>query len=318
MASPSSPSNGRRPDRTLRIITIVAFIPALALLTPSGVVTARPLPAIGLVPMAMSLVVSMAALGSKKSSSRMRPMADSIVAVSLMIVMVFRSVHSLSRIKERNDGILLPACKTDLYSYRSSWITLAENYWLSAGSAMLCAYGIVPMMVNLYVDLPVPFPTKTEDNANELPSCIHTYLALRALPSLFEPEPCPNCDYTPPSKSLFPRWQRQHSHVALPTEDPDDEENDQEHAARHPQVQIVSRSGGPGHSRSVKEIYQPPFSERTQGDEDANARESSEFQTSGFNTPRQSAETLESERRVSSEGSEETVRRDGKGVESLV
>ncbi|KAM0692419.1 hypothetical protein Q7P36_008622 [Cladosporium allicinum] len=267
MASLSRPSNGRRPDRTLRIITIVAFVPALALLIPSGVVTARPLPAIGLVPMAMSLVVSMAALASKKSSSRMRPMADSIVAVSLMIVMVF------------------------------SWITIAENYWLSAGSAMLCAYGIVPMMVNF---------------------CIHTYLALRALPSFFEPEPCPNCDYTPPSKSLLPRWQRQHSHVALPTEDPDDQENDQEHAARHPQVQIVSRGGGPGHSRSVKEIYQPPFSERAQGDEDANARESSEFQTSGFNTPRQSAETLESERRVSSEGSEETVRRDGKGVESLV
>jgi hypothetical protein len=65
----------------------------------------------------------------------------------------------------------------------------------------------------------------------------------------------------------------------------------------------------------VKEIYQPPFSER---DEDANARESSEFQTSGFNTPRQSAETLGSEVRVSSEDSGETVRRDGKGVESLV
>ena len=168
MASPPSVYNGRRPDRTLRIITIVAFVPALALLIPSGVVTARPLPAIGLVPMAMSLVVSMAALGSKKSSSRMRPMADSIVAVSLMIVMVFRSVHSLPRRKERKDGILLPARETDLCFYYSSWITLAENYWLSAGSAMLCAYGIVPMMVNLYVDLPVPYPVKTEDNANHV------------------------------------------------------------------------------------------------------------------------------------------------------
>jgi uncharacterized membrane protein YhaH (DUF805 family) len=169
MASPSRPSNGRRPDRTLRIITIVAFVPALALLIPSGVVTARPLPAIGLVPMAMSLVISMAALGSKKSPSKMRPMADSIVAVSLMIVMVFRSVHPLSWRKKRKDGVLLPARETDLYSYHSSWITLAENYWLSAGSAMLCAYGIVPMMVNLYVttqtvNLPCsfPFPTKTE------------------------------------------------------------------------------------------------------------------------------------------------------------
>jgi predicted nucleic acid binding AN1-type Zn finger protein len=96
MESPSSTSNGR-PDRTLRIVTIVAIIPALALLIPSGVVTAKPLPAIGLVPMAMSAVVSMAALASKKSSTRVRPTADVIVATSLMIVMVFRLVHCLSR-----------------------------------------------------------------------------------------------------------------------------------------------------------------------------------------------------------------------------
>ena len=65
--------------------------------------------------------------------------------------------------------------------------------------------------------------------------------------------------------------------------------------------------GGHGHSRSIKEIYQPFL--RSHGDEDANARESSEFQTSGFNTPtRQSAETLRSDVR---ESSEETVRGDG-------
>jgi len=93
MANSSKASNGR-PDRTLRIITIVAFIPALALLIPSGVVTAKPLPAIGLVPMAMSLVVSMAALSSKKSAVNIRPTADAIVASSLMIVMVFRLVPS--------------------------------------------------------------------------------------------------------------------------------------------------------------------------------------------------------------------------------
>jgi hypothetical protein len=145
MASPPSPPNGR-PDRTLRIVTIVAFVPALALLIPSGVVTAKPLPAIGLVPMAMSLVVSMAALGSKKSLTRMRPMADTIVATSLMIVMVFRSVHSLSR---KDEEILLPARETNLCSCRSSWAMLAEDYWLSSGNAMLCAYGITPMMVNL-------------------------------------------------------------------------------------------------------------------------------------------------------------------------
>lgn len=125
---------------------------------------------------------------------------------------------------------------------------------------------------------------------------MHTYLALRAIPSLFEPRPCPNCNHTPPS--ILPRWQ---SHVTLPADDDNDN-----HTAR-PQVQVLT-GGGHGHSRSIKEIYQPFL--RNHGDGDANARESSEFQTSGFNTPRQSAETLRSDVRDSSE---ETVKRDGKG-----
>jgi uncharacterized membrane protein YhaH (DUF805 family) len=112
MASPSGTPNGR-PDRALRITTIIAFVPALALLIPSGVVTAKPLPAIGLVPMAMSLVVSLAALTSKKSSVRMRPTADTIVAASLMVVMVFRCVANHSWRKERDDKVLLPCTKTD-------------------------------------------------------------------------------------------------------------------------------------------------------------------------------------------------------------
>lgn len=109
MENQSSPSNGR-PDRALRITTIVTFVPALALLIPSGVVTARPLPAIGLVPMAMSLVVSMAALTSNKSSVRMRPTADTIVALSLMTVMVFRFVRTLSR---RGRGVFCPSVERE-------------------------------------------------------------------------------------------------------------------------------------------------------------------------------------------------------------
>jgi len=44
--------------------------------------------------------------------------------------------------------------------YRFSWVTIAENYWLSAGSAMLCAYGITTMMVNLYVTKAVDVPNQ--------------------------------------------------------------------------------------------------------------------------------------------------------------
>ena len=106
---------------------------------------------------------------------------------------------------------------------------------------------------------------------------IHTYLALRSPASLFQRAPCPNCNHVPP-----PAWQRR---VALPA------------ATR--QRSARSQSARPGHSRSSKEIYaQQPFLHGY----DAGARESSEFQTSGFNTPRQSEETLRSEARVSREG----------------
>lgn len=79
---------------------------------------------------------------------------------------------------------------------------------------------------------------------------------------------------------------------------------------------------GPGHSRSSREIYAPfirPYDDAGAGD--AEARESSEFQTSGFNTPRQSAETLRSEARESREGlgkEREVVMVDRKDAGSLV
>lgn len=114
-------------------------------------------------------------------------------------------------------------------------------------------------------------------------SCIHAYLALRSPSVLFQPRPCPNCNHIAPS--TLPRWRR---HVALPA---DSAPTTYQHPAQ-------AQTSGPGHSRSSKDIYAPPFT-HTYGDE---ARESSEFQTSGFNTPRQSAETLRSEARESREG----------------
>jgi len=142
---------------------------------------------------------------------------------------------------------------------------------------MLGAYGLVPPMLNF---------------------TIHAYIALRSPSSLFQPRPCPNCNHVPPS--ALPRWQRQR-HVALPA-DAGPSTTYQQHPVR-----ARSQSAGPGHSRSSKEIYATaqPFMHAYDGD----ARESSEFQTSGFNTPRQSEETLRSEARVSGEVSGD--RKDG-------
>ena len=159
---------------------------------------------------------------------------------------------------------------------------MSNNHWLSASDAILGAYGLIPLMLNF---------------------CIHTYLALRSPASLFQRAPCPNCNHVPPP--ALPRWQRR---VALPADS--GPATRQQHPAR-------PQSAGPGHSRSSKEIYaQQPFLHGY----DADARESSEFQTSGFNTPRQSEETLRhseetfrSEARASREGL-----LDGKDVKSLV
>jgi hypothetical protein len=87
-ASPGH-ENGRS-DRQLRIFTIAAIIPAFALLVPSGVVTYQPLPAIGLVPMAMSALLGLATLASPKMSTHGKTWADIVIAVSLLAVLIPR------------------------------------------------------------------------------------------------------------------------------------------------------------------------------------------------------------------------------------
>jgi hypothetical protein len=86
---PSGPENGRS-DRQLRIFTIATLLPAFALLIPSGVVTYQPLPAIGLIPMAMSALLGLFTLASPKMSTSERTWADIIIAVSLLAVLIPR------------------------------------------------------------------------------------------------------------------------------------------------------------------------------------------------------------------------------------
>jgi hypothetical protein len=71
------------------------MIPALALLIASGVVSGNPLPALGLLPMGMSCLVGLTALGSKKEDSYVKyalPGADFATATFLMVMMVLRYV----------------------------------------------------------------------------------------------------------------------------------------------------------------------------------------------------------------------------------
>lgn len=146
-------------------------------------------------------------------------------------------------------------------------------------------------------------------------SCIHTYLVLRSPTTLFRPRPCPNCNHTPPS--IIPRWQWQTPSLNRPVALPADN-NSPPTMYRNP---TQAGPAGPGHSRSSREIYAPFIKHYDDDAGDAEARESSEFQTSGFNTPRQSAETLRSEARESREGlgkDREVVMVDRKDAGSLV
>lgn len=75
-------------DRTLRIIMVVAFFPALAFLS-ACVFSYLFVPTVGLIPMAASLTINIIALKSPKSPIRTKPIADAIVALSLLAVMVY-------------------------------------------------------------------------------------------------------------------------------------------------------------------------------------------------------------------------------------
>lgn len=80
-----------RSERQLRFVTIAAMVPALALLIASGVITYQVLPAIGLVPMAMSAVTGAAILFADISDKR-KATADIVMVLSLLAVLIPRYV----------------------------------------------------------------------------------------------------------------------------------------------------------------------------------------------------------------------------------
>lgn len=101
MDAPLNARNAQRhQDRALRIVTIIAMVPALALLIPAGVLTGNAFPALGLIPMGMSCLVGLTALGNKKDDSYLRfvvPGADFVTATFLMVLMVVRLVAVVGR-----------------------------------------------------------------------------------------------------------------------------------------------------------------------------------------------------------------------------
>lgn len=122
-------------------------------------------------------------------------------------------------------------------------------------------------------------------------SCIHTYLFLRTIPNIVirayhQPRSCPNCKYAFPPPDEVPRWRLYKNHGA------------QLKSPSHDQLELIvndrfKRSHGNDTCDSNRELYHPSLANYQA---ELTARESSEFQTSGCNTPRCSAETLNSSR----------------------
>lgn len=114
------------PDFPLRLLTLLLFIPAFPFLLAHGIVAEYVLPALGLIPMSLSAVSGIAHLtGRVSKNSGWGCVADFWIAGFLI-------------------AILIP-----------SWITMAEGYHYTRRDGLVAAYGTVPMMVALYVVLPL-------------------------------------------------------------------------------------------------------------------------------------------------------------------
>lgn len=76
--------------RWLRVTTVLAFLPAFALLLPYGIISARPLPTVGIAVMFFSAAFSSLVLGGGIRSPGMRAWFDLLLAVSMMIILIPR------------------------------------------------------------------------------------------------------------------------------------------------------------------------------------------------------------------------------------
>ena len=118
MKTKSDPNEPINPpgDRVLRIITVITFLPGLALLIPHGVESHRVLPALGLVPLFLSSLFG--------------------------LIHAFKTVRSRS-MDEKIDAFLA----TFLFSLLVPGIIAIPHSWY--GTRIIGAYGTTTMIINL-------------------------------------------------------------------------------------------------------------------------------------------------------------------------
>ncbi|KAK3117014.1 hypothetical protein LTR53_002035 [Teratosphaeriaceae sp. CCFEE 6253] len=118
----------RTPDHSVRLVTLLLWLPAFVFLLPYGINTNNVCPTLGLVPMSVSIVIAAVHLAGKVPYRLLNILLDLFNACFLL-------------------GILIPG-----------WVTLAEGrtrgwrgYRTEPGIAMTGTYGTAPMMVNFVI-----------------------------------------------------------------------------------------------------------------------------------------------------------------------
>jgi hypothetical protein len=245
----NSSSKASDPYRGLRIIAMFDFIAALALLLPCGILTNKPLPALGIAPMFFSAASQLVVIGARPQMPISTVFINLLLAVFLFSILIPRSVRRASVNVAQNADILL---QFDLHS-RAPPQTLERQRLLHARHLWNHAYD--DQLVSLCIS-----PQRILSCLTTTASVIHLYLALRAF--------------------LTIQWNR-HSGSGCCCHNPSG-------CLRPDSTEILAgRKGDNGVREPIMGFYND------------HGRPSSEFQTSGFNTPRVSQDTLNSSVRQS-------------------
>ena len=141
----SSSPEARNEHRWLRVTTVLAFLPAFALLLPYGLISFRPLPTVGIAAMFFSAAFSTLVLGGGVRSPGLRACCDLLLAASIIAILVPRYVRPVRPF----NGY----CR--ILNQASSWIFLSirhDSWWeKSERLVILATYGTTPMLLNLCV-----------------------------------------------------------------------------------------------------------------------------------------------------------------------
>lgn len=141
-------------NRSLRVATILALLPAVGLLLPYGIISARPLPTVGIAPLFFSAIFSTLVLGGRFQSPRARAWIDLLLAISIIALLIPRYFQLYLLFPVEYRVLIIPR----------SWIFLSRPHysWKTDGRVVLGTYGTVPMILNWYL---AP-PTKADNSCS--------------------------------------------------------------------------------------------------------------------------------------------------------